>query len=244
MLKMVLVASCLLVTSMASQATIISHFGYERDSTSNIITGGGLEWLMWDVTKGLSINSALQAHADGDWTLATNNHMAALFNAFQFGKTDWDDREDASQSMNLPWSPSEISNHNSLMSLFGVTWTIPSCTPAALSCYLDSDNRRISTALHGDDADLDGEYKVAQVSDDATFAKLNDLGQYSYASHTADITRDHYLYNRDFQNPNIGVALVRKVTNLSTPVPLPDSISLLALGLVALGFRRRQASRR
>ena len=65
MLKKILVASCLLVTSMASQATIISHFGYERDSASNIVRGGGLEWLMWDVTKGMSINEALAAYSDG-----------------------------------------------------------------------------------------------------------------------------------------------------------------------------------
>ena len=76
MLMKTFIASCLLVTSMASQAAIISHYGYERDSASNIVTGGGLEWLKWDVTKGLSINAALAAYSADGWMLASNSQMA------------------------------------------------------------------------------------------------------------------------------------------------------------------------
>lgn len=87
MIKKVLMTSCLLIMSMASHAGLISHYGYERESGSNIVVGGGLEWLMWGVTAGMSASSALTIHAG--WRLATSAEMVSLFNTFQFGKDDW-----------------------------------------------------------------------------------------------------------------------------------------------------------
>lgn len=231
MLKKILVASCLLVSSMASQATIISHFGYERDSASNIVTGGGLEWLMWDVTKGMSINGALAAYSDGDWTLATNSNMASLFNAFQFGKTNWSNVETSDQESYVPWSEDENSSHNMFMALFGFTFLDSTSFFAPTDYYVGT------RAFYGVDDNNDGYYNNAVVIDDYTIVQGG-----AKVDHQAIMYRDSEFYNKNTGYTDSGVALVR-VANVVPPtqVSLPGSLSLLALGLVALGYRRRQA---
>lgn len=101
MLKKTLVASCLLVASMSSQATIISYDGYQRENGGectdaekvckyNIVTDGKLEWLMWDVTKGMSIDSSLDFYKPGLWRLASNSEMEGLFSVFFKSGGTWD----------------------------------------------------------------------------------------------------------------------------------------------------------
>lgn len=236
MLKKILVASFLLVASMGSQATIIEYADYKRDTSGtcavtetdckyNIVTGGGLEWLKWDVTKGLSINQALGAYAG--WTLASNAQMAELFKMFQFGKTNWFDDEVSWQGNSVAWNEAEYYAHQHFMNLFGYTFVNES------NPYSKYDPRQIVSAFFGADADKDGRFNEAYISDDYIFDRVK------FSAH-AQISND--LYGRTYRRDTSGVALVRKVSVVPpTQVTLPGSLSLLALGLVALGFRRRKA---
>jgi hypothetical protein len=237
MLKKLVILSGLLLTSVTAQASLISHVGYERDSASNVVSGGGLEWLKWDVTKGMSINSALATHAAQGWRLASNIEIAALFNTFQFGSNIFTGVEDTFQRSSSPWIVSEASNHNKFLELFGITAAAKdACKNADCRGYSVSDNFVYSGAVFGSDDDRDGLYKLAYVFDDSIF--FNGADDVSERPAEAAIGFDMLDASRGAADV-WGVALVR---TFDTPpvVTTPGSIGLLALGLVALGYRRRQ----
>ncbi len=79
-----LVASTIFLSTSVNAATI-THNGYSLNTDTSIITGGGLEWLQWDETIGLSANNALAAY-DG-WRIATSTETASLLNSFNLGTT-------------------------------------------------------------------------------------------------------------------------------------------------------------
>ncbi len=236
MLKKLIILAGLLLTSVTAHATVISHFGYERDSASNIVTGGGLEWLKWDVTKGMSINSALSTYKAQGWRLASNVEMAALFNKFQFGADVFTGVEGTLQTTTYPWSPSEDSNYNLFYNLFGLTYENTNvCTiTRPTSCYVKEDNYVGVAALYGSDDNRDRMYKRANVYDDKTWRSNI---QTDVIQAQAYLTNDYKPVND--ASPSVGVALVRTFDTNPVTVPTPGSIGLLALGLVALGYRRR-----
>jgi hypothetical protein len=239
MLKKFLVAACLLSTSMASQATVIEYNGYKRDSASNIVTGGGLEWLKWDVTKGLSIKQALAARSAQGWRLASNSDVVSLFNAFHFGAAIFSSSEAQGNGINLNWRVGESSAMNDFLSLFGITIS-SMCRAGEMNyCYFPGDPFVGTQAWFGSDSDRDGLYKAAIVYDDySTLYSGNPFGQPGKVEITPDV------YTVDRKESFYGVALVRDAAVVTNPVNQPESISFLALGLAALGFRRRQAIRR
>lgn len=238
MLKKLVLLSGLLLTSLSAQATLISHFGYERDSASNIVTGYGLEWLKWDVTTGMGINTALSTYASQGWRLASNDDMAFMFNQFKFGKDDWHADESVLQEKFIPWnSGDEFSSHAKFIHLFGATRQ-NSCSidNRATNCYSNDDPLLLSYALFGADVNLNRFYNIAVVRDDAMY--LSSAGYTLPMSHHAFVSSDQY--GLDFLDAMVGVALVRDFVPDNVAVPTPGSIGLLALGLVALGYRRRQ----
>ncbi len=239
MLKKLVILSGLLLTSVTAHATIISHFTYERDSASNIVTGGGLEWLKWDVTKGMTINSALAKHAAQGWRLASNQEIAALFNTFQFGSNIFTGDENNGLFHQSPWSVSEASNHNMFLEIFGTTFASPPLCRAGEvdSCYASSDALNESNAIYGSDNDNDGGYKSASVRDDYTYLRGSALPPVK-ANAGAYLSPDNVTVNTS--GPGYGVALVRTYNMEPSVVPTPGTTGLLALGLVALGYRRRQ----
>ncbi len=237
MLKKLIILAGLLLTSVTAHATVISHFGYERDSASNIVTGGGLEWLKWDVTKGMSINSALSTHAAQGWRLASNIEMASLFNTFQFGSYVFTSAEKYDQTTSASWSPSEDTNYNKFLEIFGATFTdAPTCLVGQVSrCYPAGDVFRIAQAMFGNDFNNNGYHNVATVRDDSIY--LTGDGNAATGGYIAILHGDEIPSNHE--NAWLGVALVRAVDTSAVDVPTPGPIGLLALGLVALGYRRR-----
>jgi len=238
MIKKIMLASCLLVASMASQAALISYNGYERDTAKNYVTGGGLEWLKWDETKGSSIEAALSTHASQGWRLASNLEMAELFNNFQFSSTVFGNNENISQNVSTPWSTNESGVHTVFLSLFGTTSIGGNvCTSSrSKQCYAENDNWIASAAIFGADLDGDLNYNYAFVVDDRTYFDWS--GYRTNEQHEVMISSD-YIEKRDGLT-GVGVALVRVSNSTSVAVPTPGPIGLLALGLVALGYRRRQ----
>ena len=239
MFKKILVASCLLVTSIASQAALISFNGYERDSTSNIVKSGGLEWLMWSETRNKSINMAL-AENDG-WTVATQQHIANLYNAFKFSeKNDWSGSGDAGQILYGRWSVDEEDSYGSFVTLFGTTYIQQCATIFDLMCFSRTDAKRSTSALFTSQEDV-SKVAVADMADDYTHLWYTGNSVYNYDPIV--MITGYYGGDYNYQNESLGVALVREVKSDITPVPLPNSISMLVLGLFALAVYRYQLLR-
>lgn len=235
MLKNIFFAGCLLVTSMASQAGLISYNGYERAESSDIVKGGGLQWLKWDVTKGMSINEARSIYGAAGWELATNEQVTTLFNAFKFGNKLWTNTEGVTQQAGGGWTKDENSPQNAFSSLFGFTYSLMCATNTQTSCYEPNDALFQTAAWFGNDPDGDGLYKEAFIRGDASLRNNN--GTYSKMTDFYYMTNDSVGINR--KSSSYGVALVRLTPEPAQPVSAPASFSLLTLGLIALGFRRR-----
>jgi hypothetical protein len=236
MLKKFLFITCLLVASHSANASLITHSGYTRAEASDIVSGNGLEWLMWDQTANMSISQALEAYTAQGWRLASNLDMAVLFNAFQFGKTDWSGAENLGQVAYTPWQLSEVSSHNAFTLLFGSTFNSALCDgPYPLSwCdgYATNDPLILAQAYYGSDDDQDGFYKSALVYDDFSYALQNNNDKVDgYAVLRAA------SWSPDAQSLSYGVALVRSATAVA--VPAPASFALFIIALMLLAFLRR-----
>lgn len=232
MYKQLLLLGSFLIASFATQAALIHHNGFERNSSSNIVKGGGLEWLKWDVTANRSINQALALYAPDGWRLASNTEMEGLYKSFSFEKSDWNNSEEPAQRSITPWTQTELSSHNQFVELFGATYSGPACNTSNIHhCYLSTDLFRYTQALFGSDGDKDALYKRAYIADDFTYSsRSNNLFVVAYGWNEAVIYEDSW--NEFDVDQHTGVALVRSVNT-------PATLALLVIGLFLTGQWRR-----
>ncbi len=250
MLKNLLAVVSLLVMSMASQGALIEHNGYQRESGSVIVKGGGVEWLMWEQTKNLSIQQALDKYSKEGWQLASHQNMAKLFTAFSFGRGTWYASESYREEQYNVWGAGELSAHNAFIELFGATRDATICVfPITKRCTIQNDSDRASFAFYGSDNNKNGWYNFAVVVDDSVEWIRN-----SWGGGPISFNNDAYVwlqsdgygrYTSTTVKSGYGVALTREVaTSVPKVVSSPASLSLLGLGLFSLNLRRRLALRR
>ena len=216
-----------LVLSTSVNAAVISYGGYTHDTTTNIVTGNGLEWLQWDVTAGESINSIqsqLNTLDGGGWSIASNLQMAELFNAFDFGIT-FDSDESTYQDVSTPYTVGDLSNgpHESFILMFGDTYAASGME----YCY-GGECAEYASALFGTDADGDTFFNSAYVR-----------GDYNSGGTLIDAKAIWYddSYSSAFVVDAMGVALVRDVS----AVPVPAAAWLFGAGMLGLiGVARRK----
>lgn len=233
MIKNLSILVCLLLTSWSSQAALISHYGYERETSSNIVKGGGLDWMMWDVTRDKNANRALSEHPG--WRLATTAEMVSLFTAFQFKNTAWGQGNPSHwEWARLPWSANENSQYSQFIALFGDTNAGTSsamqCGLVTSYCYEAVDLSRSASAWF--DRGM-GTYAYGFVNDDNTFRVGK---QISRNEHYAGFSGSQYY---TYGDEAVGSALVR--TSISQKISTPASLGLITIGLVVLSMRRRKA---
>lgn len=210
-----------------AKASLISHNGYTLSSSTDIVVGNGLEWLQWDVTAGESITSALDSNGvfsgvdyGPNWTIATNNQMAELFQSFTFRSTT-DDYFEANTS--LPYTSDDTTPYDNFISLFGSTYH---SSGGLLGVGIDAINNSI--AIYGDDPNMNGLYKIANVGSDYThFQEPYLLKEDNFSA----LSQDFVYANTNING--IGVALVRKVSE-------PPTFLIVVLGLMGIGIYRQQ----
>ncbi|WP_416305628.1 PEP-CTERM sorting domain-containing protein [Neptunicella sp. SCSIO 80796] len=242
-MKNIIVGIGLLFTSCFANAALVTYHDYTLDDETNIVTGGGLEWLQWDVTVGMTINEALADIADGiingitygsGWQLATNVQMASLFNTFVLGATvPWDESETTGQQAKNYDGPT-VENTGTdaelqMVALFGST------DPDNVDTRGSDDPVDFTGALFGNDMNGDGLYNSAIVMDDFAVKYAGNFHGFNY------LTSDAYSadYRRSASGASaIGVAFVR-TPQASTDVAEPGAITLMAIGLFGLAIRRK-----
>ena len=199
------------ISSVAGAATI-SYNGYSLDTDTNIVTGGGLEWLQWDETVGISANDALVTY-DG-WRLANATEFASLLNSFNFGTTF-----DSSDMFAIS-NPSDSTAVLNFLELFG-------------------DNRLASgTSGDGFEKGTGALYSGQTMGYYSVFAiDYNDLtGSLGPVGSNFLFASPDFLVGDDAGGVR-GVALVRSVSS----VPVPAAAWLFVSGLIGLaGMARRK----
>lgn len=205
-----------LTLSLCSHAAIISHNGYSLDTTTNVVTGGGLQWLQWDETVGQSIDTALGAYAADGWRLASNVEMANLFNSFAFGTTI-NTSEEGWRAWRGEVPTTEV---DKMVELFGAT-NSGSSVPLV-------DPLKTTGALFGADPDGNNWYNLVRLHDDYTSGDVPPIFYPARLEYWID------FYPTDYTHFQAGVALVR------SEVPVPASAWLFASALIGLlSFRRK-----
>lgn len=204
--------------SPASYSAIISHSGYSLDTDTNIVTGGGLEWLQWDETDGLSINQAVSTYSSDGWRIATLGEMVGLFNTFfepNFVAVENNTRQESigAAATGLLDTPA----YDDFVTIFGATF-VPASNVEGLDPY------RLTEAHFGTDDNNNGSYGRAQVAGD--YQQNNGVDLDALAWLYGEISTS----TLNTGSSGIGVALVRE----TSAVPVPAAAWLFGSALAGL----------
>lgn len=231
-------SAVLIAASSVCHAAVIEHNGYTRDEASNIVKGGGYEWLMWSETNGMSVNDALTAFAASQWGVAQSAQVVSLYNAFNFGLTFVDDG--STQIASNSWTPSYSDATDWFIKLFGITYSAGSgCqTTTEVNCYNPDDLIQYTQALF---ERPNGSYNMAYVdSDSSVFVSDGNGGRLTVPAYGSIAS----LTNATYNDPTVAyqrtaIMLVRRASTSPThPIPVPATITILPLAALLL-YRRR-----
>lgn len=234
-----------LALSLSANAATISHYGYTHDTETNIVTGGGVEWLRWDQTRGMSANEALATYRGDGWELASNEQVAALLTPFSSSEENvngssswsppvWDADENTTQYFWLGYGPNDYINVERFVSVFG---------GFDRSGLGDSDSWLQANAIFGKDLDGDGFLNRVAVADEyqedpywntdlEEFESVEVKGRYNIYSDTTSGT----VGAMDWSDGRYSVALVRV-----SEVPVPAATWLFGSALIGLaGIKRNK----
>lgn len=234
--------AALAVLSLSAHATPIEYRGYSRDSGSQVISGGGREWLMWTETLGKSVewfqlDPAAQGLRDAGWRLAGREQMNTLFTDFEFVKGHAYERSDLSEDYDIVFY--ERSQRllgepfRAFVGLFGDTYAASGLTAGPLwTTHIDLSWALYETSLEGQ---ADTRF-VGWVSDwHYNGERAEFRADASISDMPATVLPMQVAY---FGSP--GLSLYR---DAALTVPLPGSLPLCLLGLAGLrvASKRRRA---
>jgi len=208
-----------------STASVVSYYGYSLDTETNIVAGGGLEWLQWDETIGQNVEEALNSYSSDGWKLATyadmNNLIAEFFGIFvNTASNDSGDDTDPNKDNGISLYWADTQRAASFTLLFGDTNTGVSANSHAL--FGDFKGWDITDTINGiyDDIDISSSWS-------STGAIRVHLRSWDLAGASSS----YY---------STGVALVRPIT-----VPLPTAAWFFMSALFGLfGLKHRVHSQK
>lgn len=218
------------IFSLPSHAGVISFNGFTHDTSTDVVTGNGLEWLQWDLSIGRSISWANGGGADllgygTGWTVATGSQVAGLFNTF-FGINSFSNLEGVSQVVSTGVDTgTEGGADLTFISMFGDTYAA-----AGLSNNLGEGGFQRSSALFGEDVNQDGLFMLASVQDDYVNnggLTLDGKAQLLWSP----------LYNNSWASGQQGIVLVRSTSSVTVTEPSTLMV-LLLLPFIFLANRK------
>ncbi|GFD95558.1 hypothetical protein KUL156_10750 [Alteromonas sp. KUL156] len=130
----------LLSASFNGTSAIIESRGYSLDTSTNIITGGGLEWLNWDETIGLSETEFNQSPLASSWRVASSREMYSLLNTFFEPSQGIDENLSRGQSVSGDTGPEFGDDFFSLFTGFRDNF----CGSARLGCLNNTQNMALT----------------------------------------------------------------------------------------------------
>lgn len=217
MFKKIISLVCFLIISSSANAGLISYNNYTLDEDTNIVSSENLQWLQWDETHLMSVDSALAAYSSDGWQLASNQQMSNLFNTFNLASSNlWDADENTSQTITTAYASGDdisIDPELQFLALFGVNRSLD---------FGWWDLIKETGAIFGNDLDGDNLYNLASVTDDydvPPFMQQRD--------NSASLKND--IFTSTTSGGIYGVALVRTVD-----VPEPSSLAVFSLALICL----------
>ena len=214
-----LVGAVILYSHFSIAATI-SHYGYTLDTDTDIVTGGGLEWLQFDETGGQSVSEAIGTYSDSGWSLATVENVLNLFYDF-FGVSESPGFGDSLLEAHYDAIEGEDQPINHFIEIFGDTFAT-----SGQGSHGGSDHFQSSSFQFGA-LNENGFYQWGLVHDDYNNGFSSDV-----------MIGGMFKLDEGFLSANstYGIALVRPQI-----VPIPTTAWLFASTLMALaGLARRR----
>lgn len=214
------------VFSTTAFAGLITFGNYSLDEDTNIVTDTSrqIEWLQWDMTKGLSIEQALDEFGSAGWKLSSNVQMASLYSDFGLMSSSIEDKF-ILNTLDYNADDGDKTVYDQLIKLFGATEIAEGG-----EFGIGDDALRETLVLYGSDLDNDGLYRASIINSDFTRLYNSGLGKIRYQ---AGLVQDVYSTNFIRPSGGMGVALVR-----ANSVNAPATIGLMTLVIVGLAFRR------
>lgn len=139
--KYVCILSVVCVSHYANGA-LITRNNFSLDTSTNIITGNGLNWTRWDTLANVSINQALNLYSADGWRLASSDEMIGMYSNFIPG-VDWSSARGENSAVSDFIS---VDDYHDLITIFGVSF---------------NEFGGISNIIFGNDLDNDGAYRSA-----------------------------------------------------------------------------------
>lgn len=201
----------LLLISFNGSSAIIESRGYSLDTSTNIITGGELEWLNWDETFELSVNNVYSSPQFNGWRLATSHEMYGLLNTF-FGPnlsidTNSTDRQRLNSVFGSEFGEDFFSVFTGYLDNF--------CGTSRNGCLTNPQNR--TKVIYGEELAL----KHLFIRDEYDWG--NESRGFSNAYGYLEISRG--AASADLSNGQTSIALVRGIGSASTQPPTSVSVS-------------------
>ncbi|ABG39608.1 hypothetical protein Patl_1082 [Paraglaciecola sp. T6c] len=126
----------------STNASIIKKNDFSLDTSTNIITGNGLNWTRWDTLAGVSINQALGLYAADGWRLASSDEIIGMYSHFLSG-VNWSMAQGENSGVNDFIS---VDDYKDLITIFGVSF---------------NEFGGMSNIIFGNDVDNDGAFRSA-----------------------------------------------------------------------------------
>ena len=227
-------ATCLLLSAscISNAALINADYLTAGDGLAVYDTVTGKTWLDLSVTNNIAYNNVNVAN----YRYATSTEVTDLFDTY------WGDLTYNSNGLANESAADAYLSGTNWNALWGSVSTSTFPTSGSTIIYRINENL-VSWGLYKNEAD---QLSMAGVSTTISRRYLNDNGEQLFIDSENSMLvygsnhKTNYLPFLRLRNPQAGTYLIKVVPDV-TPVPVSGSLAFIALGIAALGLRRKRS---